>query len=85
MAVAKTENQPVESTEDSDLIDHQRRSDIPAAYYSDDEPPNPDDDDPHRQEFPYFESLLGYRLLILGIIAGLLFATVVHFFVILLL
>jgi hypothetical protein len=57
---------------------------VPPAFYRDDEPPEPPAGDPHWREFPFFEGVKGARLLVAGIVLGVLFVTLAHLAVILL-
>ena len=57
---------------------------VPPAFYRDDEPPEPPAGDPHWREFPFFEGIKGARLLVAGIVLGVLFVTLAHLAVILL-
>ena len=56
---------------------------VPPAFYRDDEPPEPPEDDPHWREFPFFEGIKGSRLLVAGIVLGVLFVTLAHLAVLL--
>jgi len=56
---------------------------VPPAFYRDDEPPEPPEGDPHWREFPFFEGIKGSRLLVAGIVLGVLFVTLAHLAVIL--
>jgi hypothetical protein len=56
---------------------------VPPAFYRDDEPPEPPEGDPHWREFPFFEGIKGSRLLVAGIVLGVLFVTLAHLAVLL--
>jgi hypothetical protein len=78
--------EPVTLREDrSDAVsDDGPRIIVPPAFYRDDEPPEPPEGDPHWREFPFFEGIKGSRLLVAGIVLGVLFVTLAHLAVILL-
>jgi hypothetical protein len=59
---------------------------VPPAFDRDDEPPEPPAGDPHWREFPefpFFEGIKGSRLLVAGVVLGVLFVTLAHLAVIL--
>ena len=56
---------------------------VPPAFYRDDEPPEPPEGDPHWREFPFLEGIKGSRLLVAGIVLGVLFVTLAHLAIIL--
>ena len=56
---------------------------VPPAFYRDDEPPEPPEGDPHWREFPFLEGIRGSRLLVAGIVLGVLFVTLAHLAVLL--
>jgi hypothetical protein len=56
---------------------------VPPAFYRDDEPPEPPAGDPHWREFPFFEGIKGARLLVAGIVLGVLIVTLAHLAVLL--
>ena len=65
------------------LPDEPPRSVIPPAFYRDDDPPEPPDDDPHWQEFPLFDAMKGGRLIVVSVVLGVLFVSLMHMMVLL--
>lgn len=77
------EHSPLLEVGPPDVLDDPPRTTIPPAFYRDDDPPEPPDDDPHWQEFPFFDAMKGSRLIVVCIVAGVIFVTLVHMMVIL--
>ena len=77
--------EPVSLREDgpSAVRDGRPRVIVPPAFYRDDEPPEPPEGDPHWREFPFFEGTKDARLLVAGIVLGVLFVTLAHLAVLL--
>ncbi|HKC76256.1 MAG TPA: hypothetical protein VKF37_18950 [Chloroflexota bacterium] len=65
------------------VCDDGPRVSVPPAFYRDDEPPEPPAGDPHWREFPFCEGIKGSRLLVAGIVLGVLFVTLAHLAVLL--
>lgn len=65
------------------VFDEPPRSVIPPAFYRDDDPPEPPDDDPHWQEFPLFDAMKGGRLIVVSVVLGVLFVSLMHMMVLL--
>ena len=76
---------PATAREDGPLAvrDDGPRITVPPAFYRDDEPPEPPEGDPHWREFPLFEGIKGSRLLVAGIVLGVVFVTLAHLAVLL--
>jgi len=67
----------------ANVLDKALRTPVPPAFYNDEDPPEPPEDDPHWREFPFFNNIRSSHLLVVGIVASLMFATLVHLLILL--
>ncbi len=67
----------------ADVLHKASRTPVPPAFYNDEDPPEPPEDDPHWREFPFFDNIKSSHLLVAGIVAFLMFATLAHLLILL--